>query len=286
MTVHSPRIAPRDWRRIRSAAPFASLSDGDFAPIADRSRCETRREGQTLFFQDEPAEAFFVVLDGWVVLSRDRSDGTRTVIRIVGPGESFAEAMIAEGARYPVGAEAACPLRVARFETARLRALVAATPSLGLSIVAATFRQMHRLVDQIEHLKSWPADRRVAAMLLRMCDCRTDRGQKERGQGDCDSGDCDWAGDEAGPCRFDLPISQRLIAAKLSITPSTLSRSLKRLEALGVTADRGCIAIRDTACLARFAAGPDMRKDVGQDVGRHCRAGEKSPAPPAFPAPT
>ncbi|MBK1836696.1 Crp/Fnr family transcriptional regulator [Azospirillum sp. YIM B02556] len=268
MTVHSPRLAPRDWRRIRSAAPFASLSDGDFAPIADRTRCETRREGQTLFFQDEPAEAFFVVLDGWVVLSRDRSDGTRTVIRIVGPGESFAEAMIAEGARYPVGAEAACPLRVARFETARLRALVAATPGLGLSIVAATFRQMHRLVDQIEHLKSWPADRRVAAMLLRMCDCRADR----------DRVSCDEAGSDAGSCRFDLPVSQRLIAAKLSITPSTLSRSLKRLEALGVTADRGCIAIGDTARLARFAAGQG---------GERCRrAGEKSPVHVAFPAPT
>lgn len=268
MTVLSPRIASRDWRQIRSAVPFASLNDGDFALITDRVRCEARQEGQTLFFQDEPAEAFFVVLDGWVVLSRDSSDGTRTVIKIVGPGESFAEAMIADGARYPVGAEAACPLRVARFETARLRALVADTPSLGLSIVAATFRQMQRLVDQIEHLKSWPADRRVAAMLLQMCD----RARRD------DRLPCDRAGGEAGACRFELPISQRLIAAKLSITPSTLSRSLKRLESLGVTADRGCIDIADTGRLARFVAG--------QDADRRCRSREKSLPHVAFPVPT
>ncbi|CAO3428899.1 Crp/Fnr family transcriptional regulator [Azospirillum doebereinerae] len=248
MTPLLPRLTPQDWRRIRRASVFASLADGDFALIAGVPRCDLRQDGQTLFFQDEPAEAFFVVLDGWVVLSRDRSDGTRTVIKIVGPGESFAEAMIAEDARYPVGAEAASPLRVARFETGRLRTLVAATPSLGLSIVSATFRQMQRLVDQIEHLKSWPADRRVAAMILQMC------------------------GGEPGPCRFDLPVSQRLIAAKLSITPSTLSRSLKRLETLGVTVDRRSIAIDGTDRLARFAAGkkidgaptfsaPDLTKD-------------------------
>ncbi|SMH36648.1 Crp/Fnr family transcriptional regulator [Azospirillum agricola] len=233
----STRPNAEDWRRIRAASVFASLGDEDFRLIAGEPRCDARPEGQSLFFQDEPADAFFVVLDGWAVLSRDTSDGVRTVIKIVGPGESFAEALIAEGARYPVGAEAASPLlRVARFETARLRALVAANPGLGLSIVTATFRQMQRLVEQIEHLKSWTIERRVAAMLLQMC------------------GDCPANGAADG-CRFELPIGQTLIAARLAITPSTLSRTLKGMKALGVEARRGHIAIRERDRLTRFVAG-------------------------------
>ncbi|MBP2229499.1 CRP-like cAMP-binding protein [Azospirillum agricola] len=236
----STRPGPEDWRKIRAASVFASLGDGDFRLIAREPRCDARLEGQSLFFQDEPADAFFVVLDGWAVLSRDTSEGVRTVIKIVGPGESFAEALIAEGARYPVGAEAASPLlRVARFETARLRALVAANPGLGLSIVAATFRQMQRLVEQIEHLKSWTIERRVAAMLLQMC-------------GDCPANRANGPSDG---CRFELPIGQTLIAARLAITPSTLSRTLKGMKALGVEARRGHIAIRERDRLARFVAG-------------------------------
>ena len=223
-----------DWRRIRAASVFASLDDGDFGLIVGRPRCESLHEGQTLFFQGEPADAFFIVLDGWAVLSRDTSDGTRTVIKIIGPGESFAEALITEGARYPVSADAASPLRVARFETAALRALVSTNPGLGLSIVAATFRQKQRLVDQIEHLKSWSIERRVAAILLQMSDGR-------------------------GTHSFVLPIEQHLIAARLAITPPTLSRMLRKLAPLGVEANRGRITLHDPDRLAHFVNGEEDR---------------------------
>ncbi|WP_431858239.1 Crp/Fnr family transcriptional regulator [Azospirillum sp.] len=223
---------PSDWARIRRASVFASLGDEEFRLIVGRPRCETLPEGQTLFFQGDPADAFFVVLDGWAALSRDTSDGTRTVIKIIGPGESFAEALITEGARYPVSADAASPLRLARFETAALRALVAGNPGLGLSIVAATFRQMQKLVEQIEHLKSWSIERRVAAILLQMS-----------------------GGRDAGS--FTLPVEQHLIAARLAITPPTLSRTLRKLAALGVEANRGRITLHDSARLARFVEGEE-----------------------------
>ena len=223
-------LEPQDWARIRRASIFASLADAEFRLIVGRPRCETLHEGQTLFFQGDPADAFFVVLDGWAALSRDTSDGTRTVIKILGPGESFAEALITEGARYPVSADAAAPLRVARFETAALRALVAGNPGLGLSIVAATFRQMQTLVEQIEHLKSWSIERRVASILLQM-------------------------GGDRGTGSFVLPVEQHLIAARLAITPPTLSRTLRKLAALGVEAYRGRITLHDPARLARFVEG-------------------------------
>lgn len=234
----SQRPEAEDLRTIRKASMFASLSDDDFRLIAGECRCETYGKGQTLFFQGDPATAFFLVLDGWILLSRDKSDGSRTVIKILGPGESFAEALISEGERYPVSAEAASALRAARFDTSRFRTLVAANPELSLSVIAATFRQMHRLLDQIEHLKSWPIERRVGKMLLDMC------------------GDV-----AAGACHFTLPIEQALIAARLSITPPTLSRTLKKLGALGVDASYGRITIQDVSRLAAFVADSDEDGD-------------------------
>lgn len=228
----SRRLDEGDWRLIRNASIFASLNEDDFRSMSGELRCDAFDKGQVLFYEDEPAAAFYLVLEGWVLLLRDKADGSRTVIKILGPGESFAEALVGEGERYPVTAEAASSCRMARFDSARFRALVMANPQIGLSLIAATFRQMRRLVDQIEHLKSWPVERRVARTLLEMCG-RTDR----------------------DACDFQLPVEQALIAARLSITPYTLSRALKKLDAIGVAASYGRISIRDVGRLRAYAEG-------------------------------
>lgn len=229
-----PRSDGSELRRIRSAGLFAALGDEEFRLVVGQSRCQGFRKGQCLFSQDAPAAAFYVVLDGWVVLSRDQSDGTRTLIKIVGPGESFAEALLAPGATYPVSAEAASEVRVVRIETERFRSLLATHPALGLSIIAATFLQLRILVEQIEHLKSWPIERRLAGILLQMCDKRE------------------------GACSFDLPVEQHLIAARLAVTPPTLSRTFRKLEPLGVRARRGRVVISDLGPVIRFVHGDDV----------------------------
>lgn len=223
-----------DWKKIRQASVFSSLEDGDFRLLAGTPPCESYDKGQTLFFQNDPASAFFVVLEGWLLLLRDKSDGTRTIIKLVGPGQSFAEVLITEGALYPVSAEAASFVRVARFDAEKFRALIAVTPHLGLSMIAATFRQMSRMFDQIEHLKSWSIERRVAEVLLQICGSSS---QESR-------------------C-FTLPIEQTLIAARLAITPSTLSRVLKKMGPLGVEARYGRITINDVRRLSDFVTGDD-----------------------------
>lgn len=225
------QLSQSERRLLRSTSVFASLDERDFAMVSVLPRRVVCHREQYLFLQDEPAAAFFVVLEGWVMLLRDQSDGTRTVIKIVGPGESFAEAMLTPGARYPVSAEAASDITLARIDTEQFRDLVRRNPGLSLSIIAATFRQLRLLVDQIEHLKSWPIERQLASMLLQMCDHRQ------------------------GSCTFNLPIEQHLIAARLAVTPPTLSRTLRKLAPLGVSAKRGHITIRDLNSLTRFVRG-------------------------------
>lgn len=231
-------LDPSERRFLRSTSVFASLNERDFESVSAISRKAVFLGGQDLFQQGQPATAFFVVLEGWAMLLRDQSDGTRTVIKIVGPGESFAEAMLTPGARYPVSAEAASDITLARVDTERFRTLVLDNPGLGLSIIAATFRHLRLLVDQIEHLKSWPIERRLAGMLLQMCNPRQ------------------------GPCTFDLPIRQHLLAARLAVTPPTLSRTFRKLAPWGVTARRGRITIRDPACLTRFVDGNERPVSV------------------------
>lgn len=227
MTLH-----PADERTLRECRLFASLDENDSRLLMTCHRVVKLEAGQTLFHQGAPAEAFFVVLEGWVVLFRDQPNGNRVVIHLFGPGESFAEALLsADDVPYPASAEAASHLRVARFDIKAFRDHITQSPRLALGVISAVFKQLRGLVDQIEHHREWSPRRRIAGFLLRMC-----RGKEST-------------------CRFELPLEQQLIAARLSMTPWTFSRELARLDELGVEARRGQIVIHDIGRLARFVSG-------------------------------
>ncbi|MDQ8698240.1 Crp/Fnr family transcriptional regulator [Hyphomicrobium sp. LHD-15] len=222
-------IDRRDLEMLRSALFLSGLPESDFQRFASETPTMTLTTGSILFNQGDPAVAFYFILDGWVAVFREGSDGERTAIHLVGPGDSFAEAMLARDARYPASAEAATDLRVARIDTARFRNLILQSPELSLSIIAAVFRKLRHLVSRIEQDQEWSPQRRVAAFLYRIC------------------------GDNGGSCHFELPVGQRYIAARLSMSPETLSRALSELSSIGVEARRRRIVVKDIGKLARFA---------------------------------
>jgi CRP-like cAMP-binding protein len=217
-----------DWNLIRSARLFASLEEEDLRAIVASPRIEQLAEGRTLFLQGTPANAFFIMLDGWVVLTRRQADGERAVVKLVGPGESFAEALIVQGARYPVSAEAATQARLLRIDTAAIRTLVVSNPRIALAIVAACHKQLHELIEQVEHIKTWSARRRLACFILNAVSVKE------------------------GPATVTLPVDRALIAARLGMTPSTLSRTLAALEPLGIVVHGREVTVADVAGLSSF----------------------------------
>ncbi len=223
-------VVGRDLEMLREALFLSGISEDALQQFAAKTPIVTLAAGEPLFNQDDPATAFYFVLTGWVAVFREGLDGGRTAIHLVGPGESFAEAVLAREARYPASAEAATDVRVARIDTARFRDLILHAPELALSIIAAVFGKLRRLVGRIEQDQEWSPQRRVAAFLHRIC------------------------GERAGLCRFELPVEQRYIAARLSMTPATLSRALADLAVVGVEARRRKIVVRDVGRLARFVA--------------------------------
>ncbi len=221
-------VVGRDLEMLRNALFLCGAPDEAIQQFAARTPIMTFSSGEIVFNQDDPATAFYFVLEGWAVVFREGPDGGRTAIHLVEPGESFAEAVLAREARYPASAEAATDLRVARIDTTRFRDLILESPELALSILAAVFCKMRSLVKRIEQDQEWSPQRRVAAFLHRIC------------------------GNKDGICRFELPVEQRYIAARLSMTPATLSRALSELAAVGVEARRRKIVVSDVGRLARF----------------------------------
>jgi CRP-like cAMP-binding protein len=226
-------VDAHDLELLREALFLSGLSDSAFQEFAAETPVVTLAAGQVVFHQGDPATAFYFVLDGWIAVFRERADGERTAIHLVGPGDSFAEAILAHEAEYPATAEAATAVRLARIDTARFRHLIADSPELALSIISTAFAKLKRLVARIEQDQGWPPSRRVAAFLYKICP------------------------DKDGFARFELPVEQRYIAARLSMTPATLSRALGELASIGVDAKRRKIIVSDVRRLERFANAGD-----------------------------
>ena len=192
---------------------FATLREETFARLAEAVRIERFRKGETLFHQGEKAQTIFVVIEGFIKLSRISQQGEETLIRIFGRGETVAESVAVLGDDHTTTAEATGAVTVARLPANVVAQIAREAPELALAILHESSAKIWALMDEIETLKAQTADQRVLRFLISLC------------------------GAAQGQCSVRLPYTKGDIAASLGLKQETLSRSFARLKNTGVDID-------------------------------------------------
>jgi CRP-like cAMP-binding protein len=228
---------PHDWQIVRSTPLFSAMAQDVALSLVGNQAVRVYEKGSLLFQQGEPATSFFVVLDGWVKLFRITPDGNEAVVGVFRRGETFAEAAIFLGGRYPVSAEVVTNARLLSIDGEMLRRRIREQPDLALSMLASASYHLKGLVEQIEQIKLLSAPQRLADFLVRLCPVRE------------------------GGCTIELPYEKALIASRLGMKPESLSRALAKLRPLGVSVDRDEISIVDVKLLARFVEQSDLGEE-------------------------
>lgn len=228
---------PHDWQIVRSTALFGAMPLEVAQSLVGNQSVRSYQKGTVLFQQGEAAASFFVVLDGWVKLFRLTPDGSEAVVGVFRRGETFAEAAIFLGGRYPVSAEVVTTSRLLRVDGETLRRRIREQPDLALSMLASSSYHLKALVEQIEQIKLLSAPQRIADFLVRLCPARE------------------------GGCTIELPYEKALIASRLGMKPESLSRALAKLRPLGVSVDRENVSITDVDLLARFVESSDRGEE-------------------------
>jgi len=195
-----------------------------------RSTVRDVPRGVSLFLQGEPARHVFVVISGWVKLFRITATGEEAIVGVFTRGQSIAEAVAFRNDVYPVNGEAVTDCRLLQLRAGIVLEMMKSRPELGTAILAATFKHLHELVEQIEQFKAQTGAQRVAEFLLDLCS--TDH----------------------GACTVTLPYDKVLIAGRLGIKPESLSRAFTRLREAGVTVKQNHAAIGDVERLRAFVA--------------------------------
>lgn len=79
---------------LRTHHLFEPLNDEQLDELMGSSQLLSVDKGEPLFRQGEPAEAFYFVIAGAVKIYRLTPDGQEKVFEVIGPRQTFAEAMM------------------------------------------------------------------------------------------------------------------------------------------------------------------------------------------------
>ena len=222
----------RDTRHtLRQVPLFAGLADETQALLTHGALERRYRRGSWLFSQGEPADRFYVVLEGWVKLFRESPDGNECMVGLFTRGESFAEAAMFDRLGFPVNAAVAEDARLLLFPAEHFLATLRQHHELALNLLANLSGMLRGLIRQLDQLTTQPTYQRLAAFLVTLCP----------------------AG--AASARVCLPCDKLLIAGRLGMKPESFSRALARLREVGVHSERNCVLIEDVAALTQLAAG-------------------------------
>jgi CRP-like cAMP-binding protein len=200
---------------LRGHHLFAGLSPAQLQRLVAGSHVDRYEAGHLLFDRGQPAQSFYIVIEGQVNLVLYSKAGEEKIVDILGPGNSFAEAvMFMEAPGYPVSAVAAVQSLVARFPSRDYLAILRESPETCLRMLGHLSQRLHMRIREIEYLTLESATHR----LVRLIESRLPAGADD-------------------PCQLTLQESRQELASRLSMKPETLSRILRHL------ADAGAIVV-------------------------------------------
>lgn len=222
-------MKPDDFEKIRATSLFSGLSDEMLQKILGNEPPRPHPKGSVVFVQDDDATRFYVILEGWVKLYRLMPSGDEAILHVFTKGETFAEATMFNGHKYPATAEIVTDARLIAINNNAFTQILNENPKIALQMLASTCTHMKHLVTEIEQIKGRNSTQRLAYFLYKLC-----------------------PKDEICSV-IHLPYEKSLIAARLGIQPESLSRTLKNLQKYGVNCVKDQVMISNVNVLRELA---------------------------------
>lgn len=210
---------------------FRELAAVELDRIAAGAREIHAARGEVLFRKGDACEGFHLVIYGQVKLAFTSPAGSEKVVEIMGPGQSFGEAVMFTDQPYPVYAQTLADSMLLHIAKLVMFEEIDRDPRFARKMIGGLSRRLHGLVTDLEAYTLHSGTQRVIGYLLR--------------------GDPDESG--SGTVSVELPTSKTVIASRLNLTPEHFSRILHDLTEDGLIRVEGRrIVILDVAALGRY----------------------------------
>ncbi len=211
---------------------FHELSPEQLAHIAAGTREKRLTKGEMLFHKGDAPHGFYLIVFGQIKLAFPSTQGNEKVVEIIGPRQSFGEAVMFMDRPYPVFAESLGDTLLLNIPKSAVFELLERDASFARRMLAGLSLRLHSLVQDVESYSQRSSSQRVIGYLL-----------EHAAQ----------VGGSEGETAVALPTSKQVIASRLNLTPETLSRVFHDLAEAGLISVHGkAITIHDQNRLRQF----------------------------------
>jgi CRP-like cAMP-binding protein len=198
-----PALRRRLLGTLKAFADLPAALLDELAAQSEVLRVETRA---VVFKAGEEARGIYAVCTGRVELALTTSIGEAKVLALLEPGSTFGEAACFLSARHPMTAVALESCTLIFLPREIVQSALTLHPVFSQRMLTIMSKGLLGLVVDISGYTQHNAEQRVADFLLRLL---------EQGP--------------RGTLEITLPTTKQRLASRLSITPETLSRTLRRL---------------------------------------------------------
>lgn len=188
---------------------FSGLSGPELDTLASGTVEVQIARGDMLFRRGEPCVGLHAVVYGQIKLMFVSLGGDEKVVRIIGPGDSFGEALMFMEKDYIVSAQALADTMLLHVGKDVVFSGIERQPGFARKMLASLSQRLHSLMGDVEAYSLRSGTQRVIGYLLKDQQC-------EDGH------------------RFRLSTSKTVIASRLNLTPEHFSRILHDLAAHGL----------------------------------------------------
>lgn len=196
-------------------------------------------EGDAIAQEGAPVTQISWLLDGRALRYVSASTGDMTVIDILSRGDRIGLMEACEKAPFTFSVKAMEDVQIFQVPIDDFYQLQADHFELQKALFANLSFEMRLAVKEINDLKLKTTTQRLGSFLLGLVDS------------------------QAEIADIELSFGKRLLAARLSMKPESLSRSLAKLKSYGVSSDRSYIYLRDIEALREYCEEYDELLEEG-----------------------
>lgn len=185
---------------------FSELASAELDRLALGTTQVQLARSDMVFRRGDPCVGFHTVVYGQIKLSFISPSGEEKVVRLIGAGGGFGEALMFMGKPYIVSAQALTDSLLLHVSKAAVYAEIERDPAFACKMLASLSMRLHSLMTDVEAYSLRSGTQRVISYLLALKSEPCEDGEHVR-----------------------LEADKRLIASRLNITPEHFSRILRDL---------------------------------------------------------
>ena len=209
-------LSPRAF--LANLPLFRELAPEQLDRMANHTRQVRAARGEILFHRGDPVSGFHAIVYGQVKLAFVSAGGDEKVVEILGPGQSFGEAVMFMRRPHVVTAQALADSLLLYVEREVVFDEIKSDPDFAARMIAGLSRRLHQLVGDLEAYSMRSGTERVIGYLL--------------------STGAEGVPDK-GACAVTLPTTKGVVASRLNLTQEHFSRILHDLTTAGLIKVQG-----------------------------------------------